>query len=137
MALLDNKIYLAGSSSDPSFALKWRVEASELLHPEFITLNPFRGREVIDGKWKRYNSNEIVGRDIHDVLNCDLVIAEMLFKDQPYIGTSMEIRTAADAGIPVVVWTEAHKDHYWIQYHSIKCLPTLEECCKFVRDFWA
>lgn len=135
--LLNNRIYLAGGAKDPKFAVEWREDARRMLYPRFETVSPFRGREINpDGTWQKYDTNCIVGRDLHDVLNCDLVLAEMIMPDHNYIGTSMEIRTAADAGIPVVLWTKYWKDHYWLQYHTVKILPTLEEACNHIKTFW-
>jgi nucleoside 2-deoxyribosyltransferase len=137
MALLNNKIYLAGGAKDPKFANEWRKEAHNLLYPMFETLNPFRGREVKeDNTWVPYDANDIVSRDLHDILHADLVLAEMMMPDHNYVGTSMEIRTAADSGIPVVLWSDKFHHHYWLQYHSVKCCPTLKECCEYIKRIW-
>ena len=139
MPKIDNRecIYLAGGAThNPEFAVDWREKASLLL-PDYRCLSPFRGKKLdTSGKWDVFEQNEIVMRDLHDISRSRLVLAEMMIDGYNYIGTSMEIRTAAERGIPVVMWTEKFSNHYWIRFHTVKCLPTLEECCNYINTYW-
>ena len=128
------KVYLAGSakSEHPSSPIhKWREQAAQLLQCE--TIDPFRGKD----QSLKYTSNEIVHRDLRDIQSSDIVLAEMQLKNTNYIGTSMEIRYAAEMGIPVVIWCDdSVSKHYWIEYHTVNALPTIEECCAYIKSYW-
>lgn len=134
-------IYLAGSKrgSEPGNKISgWRDNVKTLL-PDVELRDPFRGKpRLANGKFKEgYTPNEIVARDIRDICDSDLVLAEMVFDDYNYIGTSMEIRAAAEAGVPVVMWCpDKVAKHYWIEYHSVKSFETLGECCDYIKSYW-
>lgn len=129
------RIYLAGGASENEQTCNWRDTAVTLL-PSCECLNPFRGKDM-GQRNDYYTANEIVTRDLVDIQSADLVLAEMMRADYNYIGTSMEIRTAADLGIPVVMWCpERVASHYWIQYHTVKSFPTLNECCSYIESYW-
>lgn len=136
--LVNDRIYLAGGATrDPKFAIEWRENVRGLLYPKFTTVSPFRGKNLdASGKWAKYEPNEIVTRDLRDIRSSGLVLVEMVFPDYNYVGTCMEIQAAGDAGIPVVLWTEHWKNHYWLRFHAVKVLPTLEECCDYIKEYW-
>lgn len=127
-------LYLAGAADDNHVAIKgWRDQANHDLSDMFITLNPLRGKNPKG----IYTPNEIVVRDISDIQRSSLVFAEMVRDDYNYIGTSMEIRIAADMGIPVVLWCSGkYASHYWLNYHTVKIFLTYEECVDYIRSYW-
>ena len=133
------RIYLAGSAGDFSFANDWRSRLNGMLNgdtqtsdPTFFCISPFRGRE--DGV--TYTPNQIVQRDLLDIDSCDLVVAELIREGHPYIGTSMEIYHAYTRGIPVVVWTVDHTNHYWIKSMSVASFLTLDAVAEHIIKFW-
>ena len=134
---MEKTIYLAGSATrDREFAIKWRVEATtKLENYGFRTLSPFRDRDL-NNVPEETTSAEIVTRDLDDIRRSSLVLAEMVFDDYNYIGTSMEIMAANMLNIPVVVWTDKWKEHYWVKHHAVRCLPTLDEACKYICKYW-
>ena len=136
-------IYLAGSkrgSEEGNAISGWRQKAARLLPYESDIRDPFRGKKHLpDGKFDdiSYTANEIVTRDLKDIRESDVVLAEMVFDDYNYIGTCMEIRAAAEYGVPVVIWCpKAVAKHYWIEYHTVKSFETLEECCDYINAYW-
>jgi nucleoside 2-deoxyribosyltransferase len=129
-------IYLAGSASkDTDFRVKWRADAAKML-PSFKPLSPFREKPAAYDD--TYTPGEIVDRDVDDIKRSRIVLAEMIFPDYNYIGTSMELVYAKQFQVPVVIWTDVPriKNHYWNRYHSVKILPTLEKCCEYIEYFW-
>lgn len=128
-------IYTAGAGRQP-FATEWREEA-QLLLPDFNLINPFRGKEITQ-KCELYSPNEIVCRDLIDIQRSKLVLAEMLLDDYFYVGTSMEIMSAAHFyHIPVVLWTDKYKNHYWLRQLCVQIFPSLDECAEYIREFWS
>ena len=136
-------IYLAGSKrgSEPDNKISgWRQKVRKLL-PYYVELrDPFRGKKRLpDGNFDTSvnNAREIVARDLQDIRDSDIVLAEMVFDDYNYIGTSMELRAASEYGIPVVIWCpDAVAKHYWIEYHTVNSFETLEECCNYIKNYW-
>lgn len=131
------KGYLAGSGCNAAWAYKWRGDVCTML-PDITWYNPFRGKDLDahrSGKIK-YNPNEIVTRDLRDIEKCDIIIAEYMVKDYPYIGTSMEVKHAGDRNIPVVIWSDILGWHPWLQKYSVAVFPILEECCDYIRGYW-
>lgn len=128
-------IYLAGSASkDVNFSMEWREKAEALL-PDFKCLSPFRGRDLRNPD-NFVEASEIVTRDLDDIHRSDIILAEMVFPDYNYLGTSMEIREAFVWNKPVMIWTPCWQNHYWIKYHATKCMPTLEDLCAYINEFW-
>jgi nucleoside 2-deoxyribosyltransferase len=129
-------VYLAGPINEVTEenTRSWREIASEMLSLYDIkTLNPLRGKE--NYKAILYTPSEIVVRDKQDIKNSDLVLANMSVKT-PLIGTSMEIGYAWEHGIPVVVWSDWAHEHYWIRYHSVKVLHSLDACVDYIVSYW-
>ncbi|WPA89491.1 hypothetical protein MTATph1_CDS0004 [Moorella phage MTATph1] len=100
-------------------------------------IDPLRGRRAADGYYNgaSYNPAEIVLRDKNDILTSDAVLAEYTDPHRNYAGTSMEILFAYEHMKPVVVWSQ-YADSYWIRYHATIILPTLDDCIKFLANFW-
>jgi hypothetical protein len=57
-------------------------------------------------------------------------------KAVPMIGTPMEILYAWEKSKPVIIWSNWADKNYWARYHSVKILPTLEECVDYIKSFW-
>ena len=134
------KIYLAGTGSDPEFAMSWRAKAEGLLYPA-ETFNPFRGRTILPGNiWdhEAYTDNEIVLRDLEDIDTSDVVLAEMVRMDSAsYIGTPMEIFYARQKQKPVVLWIpRKNQQHFWLRYCSVKMFEDLSDACDYIRSTW-
>ena len=134
-------IYLAGTGSDPLYAMAWREEARQLLYPH-QTFNPFRNRtiDLATNKWDNpaaYTSNEIVMRDLGDVDYCDFIIAEFQrIGTASYIGTPMEVMYAWMKRKPVVLWIpKKDSEHFWLRTCSVKALEELEDVCNYVKTW--
>jgi nucleoside 2-deoxyribosyltransferase len=139
-------IYLAGSGSrNPQYALYWRGKAKNLL-PDFETISPFRDKNIRDMykgekeqyQWGEYTPQEIVERDLNDIQKSDLVLAELVYDDYCYFGTASEMVYAKLFRKPFIAFSDKHyiKNHYWIRYHSVKILDTLEDACEYINKYW-
>jgi nucleoside 2-deoxyribosyltransferase len=138
-------IYTAGGGGlGVEYAHAWRNEAAALL-PEFQMVSPFRGGKIERAyKGGHYSGaavftpNEIVVRDLQDIKNADMVLAEMRDEQYNYIGTNQEIFYAASLGLPVVLWTtDKYALHPWLVRHCVRIFTgELDEVCEYVRGYW-
>lgn len=106
----------------------------------YRVLSPLRGknvtsREKVDAGCYQFEPNEIVGRDLNDIKQADLMVA---LQDKPSIGTAMEICfSRAVRDIPVIVVTRNKKvaNHYWIRFFATKICSSLEEAVEHIKKW--
>ena len=115
------KIYLAGPITDLSYetSISWRDYAVEHLKP-LIGVSPLRAKYYLAGE-KRIkdsyedialsSSNGITTRDRFDVMNCDIVLANVLGANKVSIGTIMEIAWADAFRKPIILITDEANIH--------------------------
>jgi hypothetical protein len=115
-------------------SLGWRIEAKKLLSDSFHVIHALRGREQAE---TMPSSKGAVIRDTYDIRHSDVLLVNDSFVDVSMIGTSMEIHIAYESKIPVIVFGDAHKGDYWMDYHSHVRVETLGEACSLLRDLFA
>jgi len=86
-------------------------------------------------KDSEYECNEIVHRDLHDIKNCDILVAQMHL---PGIGTSMEIMYASMRDIPIILITQVPTiaNHYWMKSLTSKIVPTVEDAMLYLKKWY-
>ena len=117
------KIYLAGPIRGLTYeqACEWREDVEHNLTSLGHTCSsPMRGKEILKTRGKITNSYEefpisseagIYGRDIFDVSNCDVLLANFLGAKDASLGTAMEVQAAHDRGKYVLVVMEEGNVH--------------------------
>lgn len=127
------KVFLCGPMRgvDRTESLKWRREAETLLKDNFIVKHAFRGRE--DHETFPDPKGPVI-RDKQDVVDSDILIVNDTLNEASMIGTSMEILLAYNAGKTIIVFGDAHKGDYWLDYHSTMRVLDLESACKICKD---
>ncbi len=127
------KVYLAGAiMAGVGMCKEWRQTARERLEVAGIEcLDPYEGKDAS----KCYDPAWIVENDLEMIHRADALLVEMSAPQHKYIGTSMEIRTAFMSYIPIFVWGDANKSHYWIQYHQTERFETLNKALDHVIDY--
>lgn len=133
------KVYLSGPIDFVSTAesFDWRKEATRLFETpdcDWKVLDPLRGKNLEGSIYP--DVNEVVTRDKQDIRNSDIILVN-LSNECCMMGTPMEILYAWEHGKPVVIFSEWASKSYWAVYHSVKILPTLEECVSYIKSFWA
>lgn len=134
------KAYLSGGihALDWEEAVAYRKTMHEkLLLSGIVPVDPMRGKK----KNTKYYSAEIVLRDLKDILNCDLVLADL--NGNRMCGTWMEVFFAKERNIPVIaycdpkneeVWKTAHS--YWATHCITRLFNSLEEAVDYILSFW-
>ncbi|MBC7340911.1 MAG: hypothetical protein H5U02_00395 [Clostridia bacterium] len=126
-------VYLAGPVDGVSwdFAWSWRMYAKEVLEEAgYMVLNPLAGLDLSD-------CSDVIGiveKQVADVMEATVVLAEADQHTAPYIGTAMEIRIAFEHGIPVLLWGKAHKRSVWLKYHADARFWNLDGALKFLAE---
>lgn len=132
-------IFLAGpmrgfsTGSAREQTLAWRHEISDKLKDIFIVKHAYRGREL---KETFPDSKGAVIRDKQDILNSDIVIVNDSFENASMIGTSMEVLLAFQNNKPIIVFGDAHKGDYWLDYHATLRVKNLQEACNICRTLF-
>lgn len=132
------KVYIAGNitgCNEVQVKNNFGVLESELDSYGFEVLNPIRGKILSLDKDSKYECNEIVHRDLHDIKNCDILVAQM---HKAGIGTSMEIMYANMRDIPIILITQVPliANHYWIKALTTKVVPTVEEAVTYMYKWY-
>ncbi len=128
-------VFLSGPMSglDRQTAQKWRQDAALFLEGCFKTVSPYRGREE---KETFPDPKGAVVRDKNDILKCDVVIVNDTFENATMIGTAMELLYAYEHEKPIIVFGEAHKGDYFLDYHATIRVDTLEEACNICKTLF-
>lgn len=149
-------IYLCGpiQNCTKDQAAGWRDRATELLAPEFETLDPLRDKydpNSTEGATFReknapgtyeasrtaalYSDREIVLRDIEDIRQSRAILR---YYEKPSEGSAHESAYANSMAKPLVLVTPVEPQHLspWTRWHSVKILPTIDEACAYLKAFW-
>ena len=129
------KVFLSGPirGLPRELSMGWREEAKAQLAPRAITFHALRGREE---KETLPDPRVAIHRDKYDIRRADILLVNDTFPDASMIGTSMEAIYAYEQGKLVVLFGEAHKDDYWLNYHSYVRFETLEQACSFILEHY-
>ena len=98
--------------------------------------SPIRGKIIDTEVEQRYETNEIIDRDLWDIRNADILIAVPSVKS---IGTWMEIFFAAhEIYIPVIVVADNNfiRNHYWVRKFASKIVSTMDEAIEYVGAWY-
>lgn len=114
--------------------LGWRKKATELLSEKFDVKHAYRGREE---KETFIDPKSAVARDKYDILHSDILIINDNFPAASMIGTAMEVLLAFENHIPIFIFGDAHKEDYFLNYHSHARFASLEEVCDMVNKMFA
>jgi len=110
--------------------LGWRLEAARLLSGKFDVVHAMRGREERE---TFSDPKAAVIRDLNDIKNADILLVNDLIDGCSMIGTSMEVFFAAQQNKPIIVFGDAHKDDYWLNYHTHLRVRTLNDACEILN----
>lgn len=153
-------VYLSGSmfKNHPEHE-NWRVYAAARLEESGVqTLNPYRGRDVRGeitkvGSYHYTESNAVVknklanllvGRDIKDVMDCDLLLVNLQHTvgERPSIGTLSELAWAHMLNKPVICIVDAetteddYYEHPFMHAFVDQWVATVDEGVEAIIHFW-
>lgn len=114
--------------------IAWREKARKLLGKKFKVLHAYRGREE---KETFPDPRGAVIRDKNDIKRADIVIVNDTYQNVSMIGTSMETFYAHTLDKVVIIFGNAHKEDYWLNYHSHIRVDSLEEACELIIKMFA
>lgn len=125
-------IYLAGRMDGLSYedAMTWRYKAKSMLY-NFDVYIPHYGF-TLD------NKNLMWDRDYFMEDNCDILIVNFDYeKENPFLGTSMEIGRAYYQRKPIIIFSTKQwvKDSLTLQHHASAIVNTLEEAVEIANEF--
>ena len=104
----------------------WRAEATEYLKKRFKTIHAYRGRE----KRETFpDSKGAIIRDKQDIRSSDIILVNDTFENASMIGTAMEVLYAYGLEKVIIVFGNAHKGDYWLDYHATMRVLSLKEAC--------
>lgn len=139
------KVYLAGAIAGLMYgeAVDWREYAQRKLALANIdAYSPMRAKKFLkdrvlggaDDKHPLTSARGIVTRDRFDVMNADLVLANLLDTDKVSIGTMFEMAWADMLRVPIVVVMEDGNLHQHLFLHETAgfIVPTLDEGIEIV-----
>ena len=107
-------------------AKAWRMEVQSLLKDKFQVLHAYRGREENE---TFPDSKGAVVRDKQDIRCADIILVNDTFEDASMIGTSMEVLYAYNCEKTIIVFGNAHKGDYWLDYHATMRVKDMNEAC--------
>lgn len=128
-------VYLAGPISNINIkeAISWREYVKQELAKSGIeAYSPLRGKEEENDLGRRLlgNPKAFTSRDRHDILSCDLMLANLLDAERVSIGTVGEYGQADALRKPIITIMEKQgnvHDHPWIREVSGWVVETLDE----------
>jgi hypothetical protein len=105
------RVYLTGAVSDFDDPFAWHDELAESDEYDHEFVNPYTLNDFGLGDQEIYNRpHEVVQPALEGVLDSDGVLVR--WDDDAFlVGTSMEIKHAYEAGIPVVIWYDGYRDN--------------------------
>jgi nucleoside 2-deoxyribosyltransferase len=134
------KVYLSGPiyPDNKEATDEWRRESKNVLIRGGIwTIDPCRNKAIYT--YGLYTPNEIVFRDLKDVDESDMILANfMMVGDKLPIGTVMEIMYAWEHKKPVVIVSTDPRiiTHPWLLAMSVRIYPKLQEALDYIVGFW-
>lgn len=122
----------------------WREQAKEYFEQYGITtLNPLDGKEDLRSlsgldRQKQFLPQELILRDLRDIDNSDVVLVELAWFDNTYIGTLMEIFYAWEHRKPVIAWTGVNYLHErsWLPGLITKSYSSLDDALDYIVNYW-
>lgn len=114
--------------------IAWRREIQKNLGEDYQVLHAYRGREE---KETMPHYKGAVIRDLNDIERSDIVIVNDTFANASSIGTAMEVFYAFNLNKVVILFGNAHKEDYWLNYHSHMRVEKLEEACEVVVNLFS
>jgi len=114
--------------------IAWREKAKKLLGKKFKVLHAYRGREK---KETFPDPRGAVIRDKNDIMKAEIIIVNDTYENVSMIGTSMEVFYAYSLNKVVIIFGNAHKGDYWLDYHSHIRVNSLEEACDLVKKMFS
>lgn len=109
--------------------IAWREKARKLLGKNFKVLHAYRGREK---KETFPDPRGAVIRDKDDIKRADIIIVNDTYENVSMIGTSMEVFYAYTLDKIIIIFGNAHKEDYWLNYHSHIRVDSLEKACELI-----
>jgi len=132
---MQKRVYLSGAicKEQEAFCRSWRNRIRNCLADRYdiVLLDPIEDKNLDN----EYDPEKIVKDDLSMVRSSDLFVAEMTMKDYSYIGTSMEMSFAYMLSIPIYIWGNAWKDHYFIQVMSTRRCKNIGQLINAIEDF--
>ena len=113
--------------------LTWREEAKSILSDMFVVKHAYRGRE---DKETFTDPKGAVMRDKQDVLDADILIVNDTIPGASMIGTSMEILLAFLHNKIIIVFGDAHKGDYWLDYHATMRVKDMDEAINICKNLF-
>lgn len=144
------KLYMAGAVSGLSFdeANKNRLQIESLFSSRVNSLkgileiksvkvfNPLDYYNFHDKKGFEKSEDEVRKFFLHQVRQCDIFIADMTF-DKPSLGTIMELQTAYENDVPILVLCDDNSKMYpWVQYEALRVFDTVSGLVDYVIDYF-
>ena len=128
-------IFLAGPMKGVHrpLALAWRENAEKLLASNFIILHAMRGREEAE-TFTDYRA--AIARDKLDIISADIILVNDSFEGVSMIGTAMETIFAFERNKIIIVFGQAHKDDYWLNYHLHTRCNDLNTACIYLNELF-
>lgn len=123
--------FAAGAARQETLA--WREYAKQNLSDCFIVKHAYRGREE---KETFVDPKGAIMRDKRDVLESDIIIVNDTFENATMIGTSMEILFAFINNKIIIVFGDAHKGDYWLDYHATLRVNDLDAAIKVCKELF-
>ena len=132
-------IFLAGpmrgfsDAEGRKITLEWKKKKKKILSSHFIVKHAYRGRE--NGETFSDSKGAIM-RDKQDVLNADIIIVNDTISGASMIGTSMEVLFAFLHNKTIIVFGDAHKGDYWLDYHATMRVKHMDEAIRICKDLF-
>lgn len=125
-------VYLVGRMDGLSYneAMEWRFYAKNILY-NFNANIPQYNVEI-------EHQNLLWDRDYYMLDNSDILIANFDYeKDQPFLGSSMEIGRAFYQRKPIIIFSTKSwvKESMTLKYHATCIVETLEEAVEMANSF--
>jgi len=124
-------VYLAGAMTGLTREemTEWRDDATYMLRVnDFRVWNPVS--TLLDGS---STAKEIVDSNKFMLMHSDIILAEMINRKDPSIGTICEIVLAGELGKPVIAFGDSPSLVYpWVDVNVTARLRTLEDAMKYI-----
>lgn len=134
-------VYLAGAISPVPRTFEWRAEAHDLLHEEFLVLDPTADIDRYDPifiytKGRGHTgkrSSGIFRKDYSAVYRADIVLVNLTaYEGRPLCGTYFELAWAFDWKTPIIAFFEGEGllDHPFVHTVITERAADLPEACE-------
>lgn len=149
-------VYLSGNiSSDPQ-TYTWREQATKLLEPEFLILNPVANPfntellykhnlqtpvgDFLDDVFER-SQRLLIHKDYNSVRQADIILAnlKLVSTDKPLIGTIFELAWAWQLQKPIIAVVDhgVFSKHIFCRAAISAAVYTVEAACNMIFEFFS